>query len=170
MADADGFAYPRLDDFSRSSRRGPTACSCLCGGPGSSSRLWRPKGIHAPKSTPLPKYDRRRSPRKFGSVRCGRSRKRIGNSRARTFACLICLLFEKGLSLGHRPSIEDSLERHANGCRGKRKQGSKRLALAVVRKMKKTSAKGNETLGVYKCKACHHWHVGNSRLNRTKAL
>ena len=42
--------------------------------------------------------------------------------------------------------------------------------MAVMRKMLKTTARGDDTLGVYKCKACHHWHVGNSYLNRPKAL
>jgi len=51
-----------------------------------------------------------------------------------------------------------------SGCRGKIPYRTKRLAMGVLRVMRKSGKAKSETLHAYRCTACGHWHLGNSRV------
>jgi hypothetical protein len=65
------------------------------------------------------------------------------------------------VSQGYTPSLGEDPERFLGSCRGKVRHSSKRLALAVMRKLIDSGkAIFPGTLNAYKCR-CGHWHVGN---------
>lgn len=57
-----------------------------------------------------------------------------------------------------RPAFTpETFEAFASGCRGKQIYSSKSVAMSVAQKMRRIYGL---IFNYYKCRACHHWHVG----------
>lgn len=70
------------------------------------------------------------------------------------------------MGASYQPHWKDE-QSFENGCRGKVRSTSKKLAVGRLRVMRRDGF-DSPGLGVYKCKACGGWHLGNSWKNLPK--